>query len=486
MKVDLSWAPLVPCLIPAAGVVLLLLLDAVAPRLGRVHWLVTAAVLVVAAVSALPGVVVARGAARGSFCDPHGGPCSYAVDHVGIGLQVLILVFGAVVALLAYPMHAPRARIPVQATLVLAATAGSAGVVAARSMAAWLVLLELATLPTVALVALRGRRTAVEGALHLLTAALVSFALATMGAALWYAATGSGYFTGDAVVRAVADPDQRLLLLLAVAFLVSGLAFKLTLVPFHTWAPEAYTTASTVVGAFLAIVSKLAAVGALLVVMRGVTLLGDSALTGLGVLAALAMTAGNVLALRERTTLRFLAWSAIAQSGWILMPLATNSTSSVHAAAGYLVVYASATMLVFAVITALAHAHGRAEIRRLDSFCGLLRVRPLLGTALGLALLALAGLPPAVVGLMAKVITVRTVASDQTWWLAVIAAVNAMLGVAVYLRWLRRLVNARPDGVRPQWRERIHPLHLAIVGLGLAGMILTSVAPSLLLRFVGS
>lgn len=483
MNVHFTWAPLMPVLLPAVGAVFVLLLDVLVPRLGRVHWLIAAVVLFAAAGIGFPGVLPGMHGSRLSLC--MGGVCAYSVDHVGTGLQILSLAAAGVVALLAFPIPAVRSRVPVQAALVLGAASAAAGVIAARDLGTWLVMLELATLPTVGLVALRARRQAVDGALHLMMTSLLSFALLAMGCALWFAASGSLLIDADAVLRAASDPDQRRLLLLALAFMLAGLGYKLAIVPFHSWMPEAVDGASVPIGGYLSVVSKFAALGALLVIMRGVTLLGTPVLASFGVVSAVTMTVGNLMALRQTRTLRFMAWSAIAQSGWFIMPLATNSHSSVRAAAGYLVVTAAAALTMFAAVTTVAHAEGRGEATRLSSYAGMLRRRPLVGSALGIALLVLAGLPPGVVGLVAKVLALRSVASDRTWWLAVIAAINVMIGVAVYLRWLRVLMHADPDAPE-RVPERAHPVHLAIVLLGTVGLVVTSVWPSLLLRFVSS
>ncbi|GAB3484902.1 NADH-quinone oxidoreductase subunit N [Flexivirga lutea] len=481
MKLSYDWWLLAPVLIPAIGSVLLLVLDASAPRLGRVHWAITALLLLVAAAAAVPGALPSADNPRRTLCLSD-GTCLYAVDHVGVGLQLTALVSGAVVALMALPIRVPAERAAVQATLVLAATAGATGVVAARDLASWLVMLELATLPAIALVALRTRRAAVDGALALLTTSLVSFAITVMGAALWFAATGSALFSGDAVLQASGDADSRRILVLAVVFIVAGLAFKLSLVPFHAWTPEAFGGASVPIGAFLAVTSKAAALAALLVIFRGVTVLGTSALAAIGVLSALSMTLGNLMALREKRTLRFLAWSTVSQAGWVVLPLATVSSRAVRSAAAYLIVYAVATLVAFVVVTALAHADGREHATRLSSYGGLLQRRPLLAVTLALALLTLMGLPPAVIGLVAKVAAIGPVAGGRLWVLAIIAAINAMLGVAVYLRWLRILFGARKD---PDHADELHPLHRALVIVGAAALVVTSIAPHSLLQLVG-
>lgn len=481
MKLTLDWWLLAPVLVPAVGAILVLVVDAIAPRLGRTHWAIAAGLLLIGAATAVPGALPSADNPRETLCLPNGS-CLYAVDHVGVGLQLAALVSGAVVALLALPIRVPAERAAVQATLVLAATAGATGVVAARDLGSWLVLLELATLPAIALVALRARRAAVDGSLALLTTSLVSFAITVMGAALWFAATGSALFSGNAVLEASEDPDSRRILVLAVVFIVAGLAFKLSLVPFHAWTPEAFGGASVPIGVFLAVTSKVAALAALLVIFRGVTVLGTSALAAIGVLSALSMTLGNLMALREASALRFLAWSTVSQAGWVVLPLATVSSRAVRSAAAYLLVYAVATLVAFIVVTALAHADGREHARLLASYGGLLQRRPLLAVTLALALLTLMGLPPAVIGLVAKVAAIGPVAGGRLWVLAIIAAVNAMLGVAVYLRWLRILFGKRED---PEHAGALHPVHRALVIVGALALVVTSIAPHSLLQLVG-
>ena len=481
MTLTYDWWLLAPVLVPAVGCVLLLVLDAALPRLGRAHWGIAAALLLAGAGTAIPGVLPSADNPRSTLC-LSGGSCLYVVDRVGVGLQLTALVSGAVIALLALPIRVPAERAAVQASLLLAATAGATGVVAARDLGSWLVLLELATLPAIALVALRARRAAIDGALTLLTTSLVSFAITVMGAALWFAATGSALLSGNSVLDAAQDPDSRRILVLAVVFIVAGLAFKMSLAPFHAWTPEAFGGASVPIGGFLAVTSKIAALAALLAVFRGVTVLGTSALAAIGVLAAFSMTLGNLMALREKRTLRFLAWLTVSQAGWVVLPLAAVSSRAIHSAAIYLVVYAVATLVAFTVVTALAHADGREHATNLASYGGLLRRRPLMAVTLALALLTLMGLPPAVIGLVAKVAAIEPVAGGRLWVLAVIAAINAMLGVAVYLRWLRILFGARRD---PEHAAALHPLHRVLVIVGAAALVVTSIAPHSLLLIVG-
>ena len=508
---------LLPVLAPAAGAAAVLVLDVVATRLRRSHYLLALVSVVLGVIGTLPGLGAVPGDARSTLCLPASPDrCFYAATAVGSGLQLAALLGALVTLLLAWPegRDAPAGRPAVTASLVLTATAGATAVAAARDLGTWLVALELATLPIVALVALRGARSAVSGAVALLTTSLVSFAMLALAAALWLAATGRAFFDADAALVAAADPGRRAVLVLAVVLALAGIGFKLSLVPFHAWTPEAYDGAPLSVATFLAGTSKVAALAALLVVVQAVTPLGAPVLSAVAGLAVLSMTLGNVMALRQDNVVRLLAWSTVAQAGWVILPLAAVSTAAVRAAAGYLLAYLVATLLAFAVVAALTGLRGGAA-RTLASYGsgrGLLREHPLLACGLGLALLSLAGLPPGLLGVVAKVVALRPVVAGGMWLLAVAAAANAVLGVAVYLRWLRVLLGTVPGeqpvavagpaaipspageqaaatggeaGAAGEVGRRAHPAVLAAVVLAFAALVLTSVAPDLVLRLLG-
>jgi NADH-quinone oxidoreductase subunit N len=273
--------------------------------------------------------------------------------------------------------------------------------------------------------------------------------------------------------------------------LLAGLGFKLSLVPFHAWTPTAYSGASTPIAAFLATVSKVAALAALLVVLRAVSALGTPALVAIGVLAALSMTLGNLMALRQDDVVRLLAWSTVAQAGWVVMPLVSVSALGTGASATYLLTYVIATLVAFAVVVVTLQE--RSDGRDLTAYDGLWHRRPWRAGALVLALTSLAGLPPGIIGLVGKVVALRPVVAEGWVWLAVIAAVNAVIGVAVYLRWLRGVITA-PDRVTPaagdggtrteRGTERRRVIVAALV-LSAAVLVVVSVQPDLLLRLLG-
>lgn len=481
--VSLDAVALLPALAPAAGAVLVLVVDALLPRAASLARVLGLAALVVG----LAGVV--RPLASGtrvaqSLCLPAPeGRCFYDTGPAGLLLQVAALVSGVVVVLLLWDhdagagdARAQHGGAGVTTALVLTTVAGATTVAAAVDLGTWLVALELATLPAVALVALRGTERAAHGAISLLMTALLSAALTVLGAALWLVATHDPTFSAVSAASAWGQSRSRPAVALAILLMVAGLGFKLSAVPFHQWTPAAYAGSSVPVAALLATVSKMAALAGFLAVLRAVGGLGEPGGHAhqiafvIAVLAAVTMTLGNVVALRQDDVVRLLAWSTIAQAGWVLLPLATLGEAGLRSAATYVVAYVVASLVAFAVVPWVGTA--------LTDYRGLLRRHPLLGGVLVLGLVSLAGLPPGIIGLVAKVVALRPVMDAGLWPLALVAVANAVVGIAVYLRWVAVLfgepsADAAPLAAPPSGRT----------GLALAAtlLILTSVVPQLVL-----
>jgi NADH-quinone oxidoreductase subunit N len=500
--VSVNAGMLLPVLAPAVGAAVVLVTDVAVQHLRRTHYVIALAALIVGAVATVSGLGLGRvaGEAHRTLCLPGGGECMYVADSVSSTLQLAALLAAGVTLLLSWPddkLESPGST-AVIVSLVLAATSGATAVAGARDLGSWLVALELATLPTVALVALRGARSAISGAIALLTTALVSFGLLALSAALWFTATGSAFLTPVTALAVIVDPAMRPILVLAVVVAIAGIGFKLSLVPFHAWTPESYDGAPLPIAAFLAGVSKIAALAALLVMIRAIAPLGARPLAAIAIVAAVSMTLGNIMALRQDGVVRLLAWSTVAQAGWVVLPLAALSSSAVHASGAYLLAYVLATLLVFAVVAALVQIRGAARARDLTEYRGLLRDHPALASALALALLSLAGLPPGVLGLVAKVVALRPVVASELWLLAVIAAANAVLGVAVYLRWLLKVISTSdvsalvsspttPAGAAALAAPvvRAHPATLVAVGVTAVALVMTSLSPELLVGLLG-
>jgi NADH-quinone oxidoreductase subunit N len=204
------------------------------------------------------------------------------------------------------------------------------------------------------------------------------------------------------------------------------------------------------------------------------------------------MTVGNALALVQDDPIRLLAWSTVAQAGWVVLPLSASDERSAAASGGYLLAYVVATMVAFCVVHIVGSSPGTAgaagRAPSLATYTGLLRSQPLLGGALGLALLSLAGLPPGVIGLVAKVVALQPVVGGQQWLLACVAVANAVLGIAVYLRWFAVLLRDPDDAaavspVVPVARSAAPAAMVALV-VSTAILVATSVLPQLVMGLV--
>ena len=522
----IDYAVLLPALVPVVGLVLVLVADLVSPRLRRVPYAVAGLAALGTAAATVPGLALGGGSTRETFCLTGRVPagalptvdglpqvCLWQADALASTLQLAAAVSAVVCIALAWPgtrrsRPDDSTREPVEAVLLLAALAGTVVVAASRDVGTWLVALELATLPVIALVALSGRRSAVAGATQLLVTSLVSFALLVLGVALWFAGTGSPFLTPDAALSSggafaagsgaavsgaasVVFPSVSSgVVALATVLVVAGVGFKLSLVPFHAWTPTAYAGSSVPVATFLATVSKVAALAALLVVLRAVSVLGTPAVLAIALLATLSMTLGNVMALRQDDVVRLLAWSTVAQAGWVVLPLVSISALGVGASATYLLTNVVATLVAFAVVAVtLRDRPGRG--RSIGDYDGLWQRSPWRAGALVLALTSLAGLPPGVIGLVGKITALRPVVAEGWVWLAVVAAVNAVIGVAVYLRWVRAVITAPAGATGPSRGDRSlaaprrRPAVVAGLVLASTVLVVVSVQPDLLLRLLG-
>jgi NADH-quinone oxidoreductase subunit N len=257
--------------------------------------------------------------------------------------------------------------------------------------------------------------------------------------------------------------------------------------------PDAYVGAPIRVAAFLSVVSKSGGFAGLLVVLWfGLRPYGESWGTVLAIIAALTMTIGNLGALRQTDVVRLLAWSSIAQSGFMLVPLAAAGIATTSRGIGldgaaatiaYLAVYAVMNLGAFAVVAG-TDARRAGGARTVADYTGIVRTNPLAGLGLAFFLVSLAGLPPGVAGLVTKVVVLRSAVDAGLGWLAVVMAVNVVIGLAYYLRWTA-VIFARPEATAPYQGRLDVNVHgrapLVTVGVALAVAIALSVWPQAVL-----
>lgn len=477
---DIDYAAIAPPAMLALAALGVLFTDAFLPgRRAVVGYASLAGVLVTLAAT----VLLAAGPPRRTFCLPAGGGCSYVVDRFTVLVQLVMLMAAVVVVLVALT-EVRDTRLPAGEFhfLLLAALSGALALAAARDLITLVVCLEVVSLPVFALAALRrydGRSS--EAGLKMFLVSVVSTAVMLFGISLVYGTTGTMYL--ERIAAALARPADQIagpVAAVGVVLVLVGFGFKIAAVPFHFWAPDTYRGSPIAVAAFLSVVSKMAGfAGLVLVLVVGFAPYAHVWGPLLAVLAAASMTAGNLVALRQRSAVRLLAWSSIAQAGYILAPLGAAAglhgeapRALVAATTGYLAIYAVMNIGAFAVVGFV----GRDA--DLDGYRGLARTHPLISVALAFFLACLAGLPPGLAGLFAKIVVFRATVSAGYGWLAVLMAVNTVIGLYYYLAWASRLFTPSPAEVSAAPVPR--PVAVAI-GVAAAGAVLLSVVPQLVL-----
>lgn len=484
-----DWFAVAPAAAVAVTALAVLLADLWLPR--RRAGVLTA-IGVGGALAALLFVGLAWDDPRATFCvggaDGGFASCSYVVNQLTLVFQGVVLVGTIVVLLLAHPeTTSARRTLPPGETgfLILASATGALVLAAGRDLATIVVALEVVSLPAFALVGLRRRdRRDAEAALTFFLVSVVAIAVMIYGISLVYGATGSLHL--DRIALALADPATRTPVATAgVVLTLVGLAFKVGAVPFHFWVPDTYAGAPVVVAAYLSVVSKAAGlVGLIVVVGQGFPAYADVWAPAVAVLAVATMTLGNVAALRQHSAIRLLAWSSVAQAGYMLVPLGVASTgveagrfgAALSATIAYMCVYAVVNLAAFGVVAVVSRDRPGNSI---EDYRGLAASEPASAIALGFALLALAGLPPGVAGLWAKVVVVDAAVSGGAGWLAVAVAVNTVIALVYYLRWTVVLFSAVP--AKRALSFDVPVTSGLAVGLALAAGVAFSVLPQLVL-----
>ncbi|MGW8379222.1 NADH-quinone oxidoreductase subunit N [Streptomyces sp. ODS28] len=495
---SVDWLAIAPPTVVAAAALVLLVADLFLD--GRRKRLLGPAAAAFLVIAALPLLALRTRSAK-TFCltaSPE--TCSYQADTFALVIQFLVLAAAFVTALLSMTSVREQ-RLPAGEFwfLLLSATAGAALIPASRDLVTLVIALEVASLPAFALVGLRrGDARSSEAALKFFLSSVTATAVTLLGASFVYAATGTLHLSR--MDEALRHTDPRLTTLAAggVVLTLVGFAFKAAVVPFHFWVPETYTGAPVPVAAFLSVVGKTAGLsGLILLTVRGFASRSDLWGPALAVLAALTMTLGNTAALRQRADqlrggVRLLAWSSVGQAGYLLVPLAAAAheaggdrratLAAVGATVAYLLMYAAVNLGAFAVVAHVARTSGGSN--RLSDYRGLYAAHPLAALALGFFLLCLAGLPPGLVGLFAKVAVFHAAVGNGLGWLAVVMAVNVVIALYYYLRWTALLFRPAPDAAPARMRLPA-PLSAAVALTAIAAIAL-SLWPELVLTYAGT
>ncbi len=375
----------------------------------------------------------------------------YVIDNFSLVLKALFLVSAYVVVLLSTNEIEEGGYYQGEYyVMLLSSVLGMVMMCSSRDLVSVFVAFEFLSIPTYMMAAWRKRdRKSNEAGVKYFLLGVFASAVMLYGMSLLYGATGSTLLT-DIGAQVTASGTLAGVEVLGVVFVIVGFAFKVSAVPFHSWAPDTYEGAPLPVTAFLSVASKAAGFVALMAMLYlAFPLASDVYQPLMWVLAALSMTVGNLLALRQTNIVRMLAYSSISQGGFILMPLAVASeagTTGMRAVIVYLIIYAATNLGAFAVIIAVSRKTRSGEI---SSLGGLFGYAPGLAVLMTVFLASLAGIPP-LGGWYAKFGAFNAVVEAGGGWgysLAVIAAINAVIAAAYYMTVMREMwMKPAPDG----------------------------------------
>ena len=363
--------------------------------------------------------------------------------------------------------------------LLLSSFLGMMTISSSRDLLMLFISLELVTAPGWLMAGFRKRDPrSNEASLKFFLIGILSTAVMLYGMSLVYGMTGSLELTG--IARALGREAEPVAVA-AVLFVVAGFAFKVSSVPFHFWAPDTYEGSPIPVAAFLSVASKAAGFAGLLQLMfLAFRPLAEVWAPVFAVLSILTMTVGNLVALQQRQVVRLLAYSSVAQAGYMLLPFALVGMGAdalaFESAVLYILIYAVMNLGAFAVVIGLAREAPGALVA---DFAGLGRRAPALAMAMALFLLSLAGIPP-LAGFWAKFRIFQAAISADQAWLAVVMVINSVISLYYYVAIVRQMFFVDVAEARPL---RVPVGVVGVAALAAAAVVAVGFFPDLLARF---
>jgi len=363
------------------------------------------------------------------------------VDDFGLLFSGIMVISALFICLLAYSYHHQRGEHQDEFfLLLLLATLGAVILSISVHFASFVLGLELLGISIYALISYPTQgQFSLESGLKYLILSGVSSAFILFGVGLLYAVSGTLSFADFASSGVGSTGSSALFVLIGSAMMLAGIGFKLSLVPFHMWTPDVYEGAPAPVAAFLATISK----GAVFAALMRFFLSADgyqyeSIMTGLYWIAGLSMILGNILALLQSSIKRLLAYSSIAQFGYLMVAfIAVSELAGKHlaieGAVFFLIAYFITTIGAFGVVTIMSDKPEDHDLDNLDAYEGLFWQRPLLAAFMSIMLLSLAGIP-LTAGFIGKFYIVASGVESQLWYLLAVVVIGSGIGLFYYLR----------------------------------------------------
>ncbi len=326
--------------------------------------------------------------------------------------------------------------------------------------------LELSTLPVAALAAFEvTKRISSEAGIKFILSAALASGVSLFGISMLYATSGSIYF--DDIITMISSTN---LTILGFVLFFAGLAFKISLVPFHFWTADVYEGSPISVASYLSVISKGAAVFILMILMFTVFKTLMHVWENIIYVVALAtMFTGNLFALRQQNMKRFLAFSSIAQAGFILLGLITGTHLGTASIIYFVLIYIFSNLAAFGVVQAISLKTGKENM---NDYEGLYRTNPNLSLVMMLALFSLAGIPP-VAGFFGKFFLYTAAASEGYYLLVFLAVVNVTISLYYYLLVVRAMFLRTSDHAIPYFKNRLYMrlgLLVTVIGILVLGL----------------
>jgi len=327
--------------------------------------------------------------------------------------------------------------------------------------------IELATIPIAALAAFeRYKNNSAEAGIKLILSSALSSGILLYGLSMIYGTTGTFYFQGIAELF-----KNTNLQILGFIFFFAGMAFKISIVPFHLWTADVYEGSPINITSYLSVVSKGAAIFILIIILFTVfPVIMATWQKTIYVTSILTMTIGNLFAIRQQNLKRFLAFSSISQAGYILLGFIGGNQLGMASVIYYILVYIFSNLGAFGVVIAISNATGKENM---DDYNGLYHTNPKLSLALTLALFSLAGIPP-VAGFFGKFFLFTAAAQQGFYFLVLIAVLNTIISLYYYLLVVKAMFINKGDTPILKFSSDF-PTRFAL-GLCMAGIVATGFA----------
>lgn len=385
-----------------------------------------------------------------------------------IAFQKNILSIGVfLISLLCADWLKKTPHLPEFFILLLSALLGMFFMISSGNLLMFYLSLELATIPVAALANFDlHKRISSEAAMKMILSSAFSSGILLFGISLVYGATGTIVFS-----ELPAALNTTPLQILAFVFLVSAFAFKLSVVPFHLWTADVYEGSPIAVTSFLSVISKGSIAFIFLTALYKVFQpLNEVWYNMLMILSLTTMIVGNLFAIRQQNIKRFLAFSSIAQVGFILVGMSSNAAIGNTSVVYFILIYVFSNLAAFGVASAISSQTGKENI---DDYKGLYQTNPFLSWTMALALFSLAGIPPTA-GFFGKLFLITSGASKGNYWFILMAALNMIISLYYYLRIIRAMFmekNEQPIASIKGSRSVNFGLSICVAGIVLIGLV---------------